>query len=82
MVHHITISPTRPPAVANRTLSVSNWRTMRARPAPRAARVASSFSRAMLRASSRLATLTDAMINTKPMPASRIISAGRMLPTD
>ena len=47
------------------TLSVSSWRTIRARPAPIAARTEISRLRAVARASSRLATLAQAMSSTK-----------------
>ena len=47
------------------TLSVSSWRTIRPRPAPIAARTDISRARAVARASSRLATLAQAMSSTK-----------------
>ena len=46
-------------------LSVSSWRMMRPRPAPRAARTDISRARAVARASSRLATLAQAISSTK-----------------
>ncbi len=76
-----TTSPASPPAMARSTLSVRSWRARSRRLAPSAVRVASSFSRAMLRASMRFATFTEAMIRTPAMPAKRISSAARMGPT-
>ncbi len=53
------------------TLSVSNCRMIRPRPAPTAARMAISRLRPVARASRRLATLAHAMSSTKPTaPAS------------
>ena len=48
-----------------------SWAKMVLRPAPSALRTASSFCRAMPRASSRLATLTQAMRSTKPTAPRR-----------
>ena len=59
-----------PPAQASTMLSVSNCRTMRQRPAPSVARVASSRDRDAARASVRLATLTQAISSTNPTTVS------------
>jgi len=66
--------------MARRTLSVSIWRIMRPRPAPRAARTAISFCRDAPRASIRLATFAHAISSTQPTAASRISKAGRAGP--
>jgi hypothetical protein len=52
--------PAAPPARLSSRLSVNIWRARRPRPAPSAARIASSFRRAAARASMRLATLAQA----------------------
>ena len=57
--------PTAAPARESSTLSVSSCRTMRARPAPMATRMAISRRRPMARASSRLATLAQAISSTR-----------------
>ena len=49
----------------------------RPRPAPSAARIASSLARVVARASSRLATLPHAMSSTKPTAPSRMNSSAR-----
>ena len=69
--------PAAPPRMESNALSVSNWRKIRARLAPRAARMPISFSRAVARARRRLATLTQAIRSTQPAAASRTIRAGR-----
>ncbi len=51
-------------------LSARNWRTSRARPAPSAARTATSRIRDCARASWRLATFTHAISSTKPTAPS------------
>ena len=57
---------------ASRILSVSSWRIRRRCPAPSASRTAISLCRVLARASSRLATLAQAMRSTTPtMPISR-----------
>ncbi len=58
--------PVPPPRSASIMLSVSVWRTRRARPAPSARRIAISFCRPVARASSRLATFAHAMRSTRP----------------
>ena len=74
--------PSEPPAMASTRLSVSNWRTMRLRPAPSATRTAISFSRVAARASSRLARLAQAINSSRPTAPSRIIRTGRMRPVN
>ncbi len=81
MPHRMTSRPAMPPATEKRRLSVRHCWTSRIRPAPSAARVASSFSRATLRASIRFATFTAAISSTAAMPASRMNSAGLTAPT-
>ena len=70
-------SPSAPPAIDNRKLSVSNWRINRIRPAPSAVRIAISRSRVAARASKRLAMFTQAINRTKPTAPSIIRSARR-----
>ena len=72
-----TAQPTTPPATLRSTLSVSNCRTTRPRPAPSAPRMASSRRRAMPRARSRPATLAQASSSTSPVAAASMASAGR-----
>ena len=79
--HTASSSPSAPPASERITHSVSSWRTSRPRPAPSAARTAISDSRAAARASSRLATLAQAMSSTKPTAPSRTSTERRMSPT-
>ncbi len=76
-----TSAPAIPAATASTTLSVRSWRTRRARPAPTAARTTISRPRAEARASSRLATLAQAMSRTKPTAPSRTKSVCRVSPT-
>ena len=59
-------SPKAPPASPSSVFSVRSWRTSRARPAPMAARIASSRRRDADRDSSRFATFADAISSTKP----------------
>jgi hypothetical protein len=70
-------TPSTPPIADTTRLSVTSWRTMRPRPAPSAARIASSLWRAVPRASCRCATLTHAISRTSPTAASSVQSAGR-----
>ena len=65
----------------SKTLSVSNWRIRSPRLAPRAVRMAISRWRPAARASSRLATLAQAIRRTKPTAPTRISRAGRTSPT-
>ena len=69
--------PQAPPAAASTPLSTSSWRTSRPRPAPRAARTASSVRRATERASRRLAMLAQAIRSTKTTAPSSIHRAVR-----
>ncbi len=73
--------PIAPPTTASTRLSVRSWRTSRIWLPPRAVRTAISRSRAVARASSRLATLAQPIRSTKPTAPSRIRSAGRTSPT-
>ena len=66
---------------ASTTLSVSSWRTSRIRPAPTAARTTISRPRAEARASSRLATLAQAISSTKATAPSSTNSVCRVSPT-
>ena len=75
--HAAMSSPATPPRAPSRTLSVSICRMSRARPAPRAPRIASSFCREAARVNSRLATLAQAISNTKQTAPSKI-SRGRV----
>ena len=70
-------TPTTPPAVASSVLSVSSCLISRPRPAPSAARRASSRSRPSIRASVRLATLAQAINSTRLVMPSRISSRSR-----
>ena len=74
-------APAIPATTASTTLSVRSWRTSRARPAPTAARTTISRPRAEARASSRLATLAQAMSRTKATAPSRTKSVCRVSPT-
>ena len=76
-VDEAKMMPTTPPASERTTLSVSSWRTSCPRPAPSAARTASSRSRRSSRASDRLATFEQAMSRTKLVVPSRMSSSGR-----
>ena len=73
--------PSVPPIADSTTLSVTSWRTILRRPAPSAARTASSRVRAVARASRRLATLAQQMSSTKPTtPRNSIDVTLRSLP--
>jgi hypothetical protein len=72
--------PKTPPVTESKTLSVSSWRTMRMRLAPRAERTASSRLRPVARTSSRLATLAQAMSSTRATAPSMISSDLRASP--
>jgi hypothetical protein len=69
--------PASPPAVDRIVLSVSNWRMMRPRPAPSAARTAISRPRPDARASSRLAVFAHAIKSSIPTALTIISSGGR-----
>ena len=72
-----TSRPAAPPASDSKVLSVRSWRISCPRPAPSAARTASSRSRRSRRASERFATLAHAMSSTSAVVPSRISSSGR-----
>jgi hypothetical protein len=76
-----TAMPKAPPVNARSTLSVSNWRTIRARVAPSAVRTAISFWRATPRDSCRFARLTHAISRTKATAPSNRYNVRRTLPT-
>ena len=69
--------PITPPMIASSVLSVSSWRTSRPRPAPSAARIASSRLRRSMRESIRFATLAQAISSTQPTAPSSTRSVGR-----
>ena len=75
--HQAAARPAAPPARASRTLSVRSWRTTRHRPAPSAARMASSRRRPPARISSRLATFAHATSSTSATAPSRTSSGWR-----
>ena len=75
------ITPPVPASSASTTLSVSICRIRRRRPAPTAARTTSSRPRAAARASSRLATLAQAISNTNATAASSTNNVCRVSPT-
>jgi hypothetical protein len=66
---HASATPKIPPKKESSRLSVRNWRKMRPRPAPRAARIATSVWRDAARANSSAATLAQAINNTNPTAA-------------
>ena len=66
---------------ASTRLSVSNWRTTRAAPAPRAVRTAISRWRASARASSRFATLAHAISSRNPTAPNSSQMVRRTPPT-
>ena len=72
--------PRAPPTRDNSTVSVSNSRMTCPRLAPRAARIAISFCLPDALARSRLATLPQAMSNTKLTAPSKISSVGLISP--
>ena len=82
VAQNATTSPATPPARPSTTLSARNCCTSRQRPAPSAARTATSRVRPLARASSRLATFTQATRRTSVTAPSRISSAGRMFADD
>ena len=75
-------SPIAPPITDSATLSVSSCRMIRPRPAPMAARSATSRLRAVARTSSRFATLAQAISRTNATAALRISSVGRAFLTN
>ena len=66
LIHAANNRPPKPPPSDSSTLSVTNCRTMRARLAPTARRIASSLRRSVARASNKFARLTQASSNTSP----------------
>ena len=76
-----TRSPSAPLITDKTTLSVSNWRRRRRRPAPSAVLIAISRVLRSARTSSRFATLTHAMSNKRPTATRRRFSDDRTLPT-
>src|SRR5256885_4526411 len=74
--------PKPPPARESSTLSVSNWRATRSRPAPSATRTAISGCRAAARASRRLATFAQAMSRTNATAPSNTSNAPFTSPTN
>ena len=81
MPHAASSRPAAPLAAASTRLSVSICLISRRRPAPSAARIASSFCREAARVSRRLATLAQAMRRTNATVAKRINSGCRTSPT-
>ena len=81
-VHHASSSPIAPPTSDNNRLSVSNCRMRSHGRAPSAVRIATSFCRAAARASSRFATLAQAIRRTKPTAPRSTNSAGRIVLVD
>ena len=79
--HAATINPAAPPTHDRTTLSTTSWRMTRARLAPSAIRSAISFCRSTARASSRLATLAQAISRTSATAPVSSTSAGRMFCT-
>ena len=71
---HAIRRPAAAPAAASIALSTSSWRTIRPRPAPIARRSAISRVRVAPRASSRFATLTQAIRRTSVTSASATVS--------
>ncbi len=74
-------SPATPPTEPRTADSVSSCLMRRARPAPSAARTASSSCRAVALASSRLATLAHATSSTRPTAPNRTNSGQRTSPS-
>src|SRR6266849_3951986 len=71
------INPSRPPTDASSTLSVSSCLTMRHRPAPKATRMPTSFSRVASRERVRLATLAQAIRRTSVTAPNSMRSRAR-----
>ena len=70
--HPATTMAQTVPAAASTRLSIMSWRISRQRLAPSAARTATSRSRALARASSRLAMFAHVISRTRPTAASSI----------
>ena len=73
--------PRHRPASANTRLSANTWRTILPRPAPSAARTASSPRRASPRINNRFATFALAISSTSPTAANSASMAVRTSPT-
>jgi hypothetical protein len=73
--------PSAPPAAPNTKLSTSNALAIRARPAPSAARTASSWRRASARTSMRFAMLAHAISSTAPIAPMSTHNVLATLPT-
>ena len=76
-----TAKPVMPPSTKSSKLSVRSWRMRRVLAAPNAWRTAISRPRALARASSRLATLTQLISRTRPTAPKSRMSDWRTLPT-
>ena len=79
--HAASSTPSAPPTSARSSASVKSWRTMRRRPLPSAARMASSRWRVAPRASSMLATFAQAIRSTSTTAPSSAWSTGLIGPT-
>ncbi len=79
---HASSKPSAPPATDNTIVSAKRCRTMAPRPAPNAVLMAISFRRDKVLASTRLATLAQAISRTKTTAPNNTSSAGRMSPTN
>ena len=75
-----TSTPPAAPIAAMTAASMSSCRTIEARPAPIARRIASSRRRARARRSAMIATLTHAISSTAPEATSSAVSRGRRSP--
>ena len=75
------VKPSAPPSIESMTLSVSNCRTIRPRPAPTAVLSAISRLRPIARTSMRLATLAQAISRTRPTAPSSTRSRVRAFRT-
>ena len=75
------IRPRALPRQSNNRFSVTNCRSIRARPAPRVTRIASSEVRADMRASSRHVTFMEPVIKTSTTAPMTIMSCVRTSPT-
>ena len=80
LIHDIEISvmsmPPAPDSMASKTPSARCWRNSRARLAPRAARNDISYCRTTERASTRFATLTQAISKTRITATASTVIAG------
>jgi hypothetical protein len=76
-----TNRPNAPPVTDSASDSIVSCRNSRRRDAPNACRTVNSWRRAVLRASSRLATFAQAMSSTNPAPPNSSRTIGRISPT-